>query len=307
MHLTHAPVPLADALQVKTAHDLEEELDLDVNKIRGNEGEAAMHGVYYDDTEYDYMQHLRDMGESSDAVYMEAHGGTVGSKDKRKKQGLDNALRGATVSNASHLLPKDLFPSEVELKRTYQDQQDIPDVLRGFQPEMDPRLREVLEALEDEAYVDSDEDIFGELTKGGEADENEFVGMKFEDGWESDATERPIPRAPAAVIAEEQSDVAAGDGEWMREFSKFKKTRKVLEDDLGSVVGGETISFGGTMSIGGTMSVGRRRRRREKKNTATASTGYSMSSSALFRTKGLTLLDDRFDKVCPIRLCTAGY
>lgn len=32
---------------------------------------------------------------------------------------------------------------------------------------MDPRLREVLEALEDEEYVDEEDDIFGELTGDG--------------------------------------------------------------------------------------------------------------------------------------------
>jgi len=39
------------------------------------------------------------------------------------------------------------------------------------------------------------------------------------------------------------------------------------------------------------------RRRRRRKRAATASTGYSMSSSVLFRTEGQTLLDDRFDKI----------
>jgi len=42
---------------------------------------------------------------------------------------------------------------------------------------------------------------------------------------------------------------------------------------------------------------GRSRRRRRKGGAATASTGYSMSSSALFRTEGQTLLDARFERI----------
>jgi protein LTV1 len=55
--------------------------------------------------------------------------------------------------------------------------QNVPDSLRGFQPDMDPDLREVLEALEDDlpqSQTSSDdedpEDIFAELVKGGVAE-----------------------------------------------------------------------------------------------------------------------------------------
>ena len=63
----------------------------------------------------------------------------------------------------SDVFGEDMAPSEFVRKTTYQDQQNIPDALAGFQPDMDPRLREVLEALEDDAYVDDDEDIFDNL------------------------------------------------------------------------------------------------------------------------------------------------
>src|SRR2546423_6507670 len=32
---------------------------VDVDAVRENEGEAAEYGIYFDDTDYDYMQHLR--------------------------------------------------------------------------------------------------------------------------------------------------------------------------------------------------------------------------------------------------------
>jgi hypothetical protein len=58
------------------------ENEIDANRVRENEGEAAEYGVYFDDTEYDYMQHLRTVGEVSDAVLLEA----PQNKDKGKSK-----------------------------------------------------------------------------------------------------------------------------------------------------------------------------------------------------------------------------
>lgn len=41
-------------------------------EVRDNEGEAAEYGIYFDDTEYDYMQHLRSVGDAPDAVLLQA-------------------------------------------------------------------------------------------------------------------------------------------------------------------------------------------------------------------------------------------
>ena len=68
----------ADAEQSISRETLEN--DIDVEKVRENEGEAAEYGIFFDDTEYDYMQHLRSVGETTDAVLLEA----PGSKDKGK-------------------------------------------------------------------------------------------------------------------------------------------------------------------------------------------------------------------------------
>ena len=297
---------------IKTAAQLAEELGLDQTEIRDNEGEAAVYGIYYDDTTYDYMQHMRTMGDAT-ATFIEAP--QAASKQRKKgkgKQTLDEAIgMGADEilepKSTVVRIPKELLPSESEVRRTYQDQQDIPDVLSGFQPDMDPRLREVLEALEDDAYVEDDEDIFGELTKGGEADLDEFLGTEFddeEDGWGSDTTEKAAPTNAAPKEDGENAD-------WLREFSKFKKAQKKVvkkNSDDGASSLADTMSFGGSsmmsMSVGGTMSVSSRRRKREKKAgiARTASSAYSMSSSALHRTDGLTLLDDRFDRVSDVLL-----
>jgi protein LTV1 len=298
--LTEVDAPNAQkSNKVKTTSDLEAELD--VSNIRKNEGEAAMYGIYFDDTKYDYMQHMREMGVSSQAVFIEAP--QAASKQRGKKKTLDEALKEEKLAAVE--IPKELLPSETLVKKSYQDMQDVPDALAGFQPDMDPRLREVLEALEDEAYVDDDEDIFAQLAEGGEADPDDFFDQDFEeeedDGWASDATEKaPVPR-PSAAAKEEDGE--GGNEDWMKEFSKFKKAQKKEKkaDGDGASSLADTMSFGGSSAMtAGTISVsGRRRRRREKKagGARTSTSGYSMSSSALFRTEGLTLLDDRFDKV----------
>src|SRR5690606_37612066 len=101
----------------------------------------SLYGIYYDDTENDYMQHLRPVGiqeEGVESILIEA---PATSKNKRSgKQTLE--------------LPKDTLPPTYELPRTYESQQAIPESIAGFQPDMDPHLRQVLEALEDDAFVD---------------------------------------------------------------------------------------------------------------------------------------------------------
>ena len=284
-------------------------------RLRENEGEAAEYGIYYDDTEYDYMQHMRDLGGASgdsETHFVEAR------MNKRTKQGkgkvrLEDALRETSLDDevVEHkvigLLDEDMLPSKDLKKTTYQDQQDVPDVLAGFQPDMDPRLREALEALEDEAYVDDEEDLFEELAKGGEEvsltefeeigfEENEGSGE--EEGWETDDTAKPDREYKNLELhpEPEDGDISMGDGSdhgdgsWMKEFSKFKKADK-------SKVGGQEASnpeFQSSVITGSSMSGVRHKKR---KGAMTSSTGYSMTSSSLFRTEGLTLLDARFDKI----------
>ena len=307
--------------KVKTRNDLEVDLfgvedeQRARPKIRDNEGEAAEYGVYFDDTEYDYMQHMRDLNGGSgngQSYYVEAPAKKQG-KGKGKIK-LEDALREISLDDSQSevdrdgniLLDEDVLPLKDLQKRTYQDQQDVPDALAGFQPDMDPRLREVLEALDDDAYVDDEEDIFGEIAKDGEEvslAEFEELGHVDEadandEGWESDGTEKPsqeynqsttIPTATMNDVAMEDGP-DHGDGDWMKEFSKFKKDEKAqaaapraLNPDLQSSI------MTGTSMTGG--------RRKRRKGAMTSSTGYSMTSSSLFRTEGQTLLDARFDKI----------
>lgn len=324
--------------KTKQRGDLEDEFGFAVRK---NEGEAAEHGVFFDDSEYDYMQHMRDLGNGEGAVtWVEA---SAPPKKQKGKQRLEDALRsldlddgrsvgesvGTQSSAARSLLPEEVLPSEFVTKRTYQDQQDVPDEIAGFQPDMDPRLREVLEALEDEEFVDDeDDDVFGELTRDGyevEKDEWERLGeqqmfddgegpLDFageeDDGWESDDTIKAAspPAAPVDLqlpdgdLTKPPEDVQAVPpadptaGAWLDEFKKFKSDATASKEATreSPAVRAPAAPSALESSALSSLASGRRKKR---KGAKTATTNYSMTSSALARTDQHTLLDSRFDKI----------
>ncbi|KAI0431850.1 Low temperature viability protein [Xylaria sp. FL1042] len=302
------PTNNRNASKGKKLNDLASELSQDdVVHMRANEGEAANYGVYYDDTEYDYMQHLRDLGSSGagDVVFVEAK--TEQNKGKGKhKQSLEDAIRQLDLEDEERkkreLFDDSFLPSKNLQHVTYQAQQDIPDAISGFQPDMDPRLREVLEALEDEAYVDDeDDDIFKELAKDGrELDEIEF---EEDDGWETDDTAKPrkeynddaeVPDLVPVAGASEEEDSFEGEEadvvkneNWLEDFKKFKKNQKVGSRPVAPSHSDMQSSILTTTTNGG--------RRKKRKGALTSQSGYSMTSSSLVRTEQLSLLDARFE------------
>ncbi|KAK6496232.1 hypothetical protein TWF481_002256 [Arthrobotrys musiformis] len=349
-NFSSASSTISTGSRVKNISDLESEYGF---SSRANEGEAALYGIYYDDTEYDYMQHMRDIGVSSEAVFIPAESVTKQKNKKGKapvipeedeeeflekhkgKKTLEELLEEDTNAKNGGMtkkvqLPAEILPSGGYLKRNYQDQQDVPDAIAGFKPDLDPRLREVLEALEDEAYVENDEEenFFTEIAKSGQVEEFEFERSadffdedEDDEGWESDVTEKAyqisstaakqpeIPIGdfpdPSTVGADETATAAAEDNEaWQREFAKFKKDKKKpnFREDLSSVGGKTTstaMSFGGD-DLASLVSSFNNRKLKKKGVPSSArsmTSSYSMSSSALFRTEGLTTLDDRFDRI----------
>ncbi|KAI0188402.1 Low temperature viability protein [Astrocystis sublimbata] len=314
----------------KKLNDLASELGADdVARMRANEGEAAAYGVYYDDTEYDYMQHLRDLGSGGgggDVVFVEAKNEQNKGKGKHK-QSLEDAIRQldleydeeARKKKEKELFDESFLPSKNLQHVTYQAQQEIPDTIAGFQPDMDPRLREVLEALEDEAYVDGEDDgFFQQLAKDGrelddiefENEFDEFGDEDFEDdaGWETDDTEKPkkeyktnqdesvpdlVPVAGAKAgdrddLTGEEGDVVQNEN-WLEDFQKFKKNQKTG----GRVPRGAPSASDLQSSLMTTTTNGGRRKKR--KGALTSQSGYSMTSSSLVRTEQLSLLDARFE------------
>ncbi|KAH8664218.1 low-temperature viability protein-like protein ltv1 [Xylariales sp. PMI_506] len=310
------PTNLPGASKSKQLDDLASELGLEADQIRANEGEAANYGVYYDDTEYDYMQHLRDLGQGGgDVVFVEADSkGSNRDKGKAKQKSLESALRELDIQaeedKKRELFDDDFLPSKNLSHKTYQNMQDVPDVIAGFQPDMDPRLREVLEALEDEAYVDAgdNDDLFGELTKDGrEIDDYEFEESgefedEVDDGWETDDTARPgsgykvgkddpVPDLVPVMDADEAAE-AADTVNWMEDFKAFKKDQKA--GGAKQLHGAPTQSDIQSSLMTTTTNGGRRKKR---KGALTDTSSYSMTSSSLVRTEQLGLLDARFEKL----------
>lgn len=322
--------------KIKHRGDLESEYE---GKVRRNEGEAANYGIYYDDTEYDYMQHMKDLGQGGgESYFLEA---PSAKKGKGKQMDLADMLRlsslddgrseaglsmASTVSrSATELFGQDMAPSEFVRKTTYQDQQNIPDAIAGFQPDMDPRLREVLEALEDEAYVDDEDDIFEALAADAvEVDQREWEASGYlmdefgdgeGEGWESDASDDTIragegggvrlnleeskekenvaPTDPNSLPAPDAAPapVSEGDDAWMDEFKKFKQDVKASKrpEDKRREYQQSIMTGASALTAGG--------RHKKRKGALTNPSAYSMSSSALHRTDALSLLDERFDKI----------
>ncbi|KAG4302749.1 hypothetical protein PCK1_001104 [Pneumocystis canis] len=93
------------------------------------------------------------------------------------------------IPRISNREKEDVFPSEIEQIRTYQDQQSLPDNISGFQPDMDPELREVLLALDDDRYLSSDEDgDLDALIKSGKVNDSDVIQNPDDETWDSDNT-----------------------------------------------------------------------------------------------------------------------
>ncbi|KAK0545886.1 Protein ltv1 [Tilletia horrida] len=136
---------------------------------RSNVGEAALYGIYYDDTDYDYMQHLRPIG----GDYHSKRGGQdeednvdtilISAKPNKQQQKRDQKALGEITlkddqseSGSSGLqLPAELLPPQESTMRKldYTSQLDTHPSIAGLQPNMDPHLRQALEALDDEAFL----------------------------------------------------------------------------------------------------------------------------------------------------------
>lgn len=268
--------------KIKTKAQLEEEFKEELEDMRENEGEAALYGITYDDSKYDYMQHLKPIGKS-DGVFVEKDGKV------QKKKGI--------VFKDGFELPEDVLPSKKIVTQTYQDQQNIPDEIAGFKPDMNPALREVLEALNDEAYVEEGDDIFQDLLQGGaeEVDEEDFEDQF--DEWDLDNYEDEMAQYDEKAFEKE------GDEGWEADFRKYKAVSKNKKNDWDSDdefedeedVVPDLPSFNANSKS--KSSKGSKRKQRQKKGAMTDTSSFSMSSSANFRNEGLTLLDDRFEKV----------
>ncbi|KAL6935194.1 uncharacterized protein HGUI_03079 [Hanseniaspora guilliermondii] len=180
-----------------------------VDKSNEKLGRAADYGIMYDDKEYDYLQHLKPIGEDPNAVFVAAPG--MENVAAKKEVTLEE-LFGDLMLKEGEEQPNFEFgrATDAYLER----QVDILDSLKGFKPDMDPRIKEVLTALDDEAYVvnkdteineeirkklekeeldleeiveadSNDEDFFNELLQGGKGDDLDEI-EENQDNWDLD-------------------------------------------------------------------------------------------------------------------------
>jgi protein LTV1 len=248
----------------------------DIASGRPNIGEASLYGVYFDDTEYDYMQHLRPAGgkeEGFEPILVEAPKRRTTSKNT------------SDLPISLHEIPPEALPSATELPRDFESQAAIQSSISGLKPDMDPHLRQALEALEDDAFVDDvlNDDFFGDLIKDGERDANDPFEYEFrEDGL-------PTDDAGGEEVHENEGREEA---EWVARFAAFKteQGRKPAGTTLSDSESEDADTVGQMPEFS---APGSRRRRRD---TSDAS-GFSMSSASILRSEGLRDLDDRFDQV----------
>jgi len=246
-----------------TRNQLEAALGEPAANLRPNVGEASMYQIYYDDSEYDYMQHLKPVGQSKDAVLIDK---PPPQKNPPKK----TELR----------LPDSVQPTPTDQMLSYQDHLQYALPANSAIPEDgllplddDPALREVLEALEDDAYVEEEtgDEFFGTIVKDGERDPSEVPE------WIHDNHTQVTPSS-----------------QWEAEMARFIPPSKKPSTSLD-----ETAS-----SIGSLPPPKLNQPHSNKRNLpppsvrgSVAGSAFSMSSSAMFRNEGLTDLDDRFDQI----------
>lgn len=284
--------PGREQKKIYSTNELEKQLTADeLESIRGNEGLAAQYGIFFDDSKYDYMQHLKPMG-MADSVF-------IAKEEAKEKKNIEDLL-------------KDNLPSETTRKVTHDTFENIPQELRGFKPEMDTRLREVLEALEDEAYIgeeDAEKDIFSDLLESGQVEDDEFYGTDEDfDEWDVDnyddefehynLEDHELENPYNEGEAPEQFDKNVVSSAWQKDFMKFEReTKNEFNDwDSDDDFEEEDDVVGELPTVEGA-SKKKKNRLRKKMGAMTDTTSFSMTSSALFRTEGLTLLDDRYEQL----------
>ena len=187
--------------------------------------DMSNYGVYYNDT-YNYAQHMLPITDSN----------FVACKNNQK--------------SLQSLYGKE----DMSVGLLHQPNRTIQGLKEQFEVGVD--VREVLEALDDEAYIETDNDDYfdlldqttiqthpSELLNAIPVDENK-------DGWE--------------------------------QFRKFKNENPVVDSDSESNASETTVQ---------------NQNPRAKSVRKGASTNFSMTSSSMFRTPHLTLLDERFDRV----------
>ncbi|KAK4702694.1 protein LTV1, partial [Phenoliferia sp. Uapishka_3] len=252
-------------------------------------GDAAAYGIYFDDAEYDYMQHLRSVGSANDTYLVAAPEAPGTKKGKARARDAEFEIKDTPEPSRRGVdLPEDSLPSHPLDEISYTDLTSAQAPTLGLQPDLDPSIRQVLEALDDEAYAADDglgsdeEDAFWKgVIDGGEVYEGD------EREWSEDEEDE----AEANASQPKQGGAATG---W-EAVAQFKKAAAGPgdsddEDD-------EEVDSEGGDTIAELRAASARRPPRKPMGKSQAGSQFSMTSSAMFRNEGLRTLDDRFDQI----------
>lgn len=286
-------------------------------------GEAALYGIEFDDSKYDYTQHLRPIGaDPANSFFLAA------KDDKGQKKSLNDLfVEPGYVENEPNA---PVFQRGVAKPGYLLHQQDVPEEISGFRPGLNPALREVIEALEDEAYVvnddivvqrsanrqqatpaaqdDDEDDIFAELLGSGEAQGDEDFDDQA-DEWDIDNLgdfEDEQYQKEMADFANVENledlkniDIQADVRRFQKEQARTNGTDDEFSNDEGDSVSPEIHDTLGDLPSFDSKAkkAGKQKKERRKKGAMSDVSGYSMTSSAIARTETMTVLDDKYDQI----------
>lgn len=241
-------------------------------------GQAAQYGIFFDDGEYDYTQHLKPIG-GTDSVFLEAPAKKEKPKTLNDSMFKDDDVHRDQKNPNLFQLPTNVLPSNIEMSVGVMNQTTGLD--GGLQPDMDPRLREVLEALSDEEYVenDLDDDFFGALNADGEP----YDPAEDEEYYDSEEEYEDYE-----VEGEEGEEINEENYDWQAAFNKYDTCPGCKECAY--------WPFGYRFKLGQNRRAGSDDES-DDFDRQTKQTGFSVSSSAMHRNTQLRLLDDRFEKI----------
>lgn len=301
-------------------------------------GEAALYGIKFDDSKYDYTKHLKPIGsDPENSLFIPAKFSTDGNGSNAKKS-LEDLFTEPRYIDVEDSLSRDtsVFQRGVAKPEYLMHQQNVTEDIRGFKPDMNPALREVLEALEDDAYVvnddivvekppkekhgekspkndfeDEEDDLFAELLGSGEAqDEVDFEDQL--DEWDIDNLgnyEDEHYREEMANFDNVENFEDLRDIDYQADVRRFQKEQSQhkpsnSEEELANQEleseepEGEDDVLADLPSFDTNAKSGNKKRKeRRKKGAMSDVSGFSMTSSAIARTETMTVLDDKYDQI----------
>ncbi|PVU98623.1 hypothetical protein BB559_001432 [Furculomyces boomerangus] len=254
--------------------------DIEAQKVLEEEDPVALYGVYTNDTDYDYMQHLKPIGEPDGET-------SVFIEPKKKNEVLSTpddifGIKSSATAKKSvtFQLPENTLATKETVEFGHKMEIHKEAYPTGLQLDMDPNVREVLDALEndDEYEVESGEDAdeFFEMlnTEGSDTNEYENIDGNDEFGYYRDK--------------ESQDENEFGSDEDL--FRRIQRGQFVSKADSSD----EEFDYDYVDDDGS-----------NKKSLASKSFSRSgpktnftgMTSSVMFRNENLELLDDQFDQL----------